>query len=182
LRLEENVAGGLLARDVPAIDVAAFLRAYQIHDEVVAFDTDRLADWIMQRAADGELCDWSVFVASSTEATASALLGGHGIGLVKRTRISSASIGILVDPRHEGVDLPGSPDDFRRPSGAYDAEAMRKARPSTQGLLLVYPIDPACFDLTSVDAVIALALSLPGTSDAETAWIVNRGVEEADHG
>lgn len=100
-------------------------------------------------------------------------MGGLDIGLVKRRRVGAESIGILVDPAHEGVDLPGGASGYRRPSGEYDAEAMRSARPATQGLLIVYPLDPEYMGLNSATPVIALALSLPQTSDVATKWIVN---------
>jgi hypothetical protein len=164
--------GGLLARDIAPEVIAAFLRDYQIHDDIVVFRNDLLADWIMGRAAVDELTDWSVFVASPGSGR-SISLGGREIGLVRRKRVSSESIGILTDPVHEGVDLPNGPDAYRRDSGAYDAEAMRAARPSSQGLLIIYPLDPQYLDVPHVDAVIALALSLPQTSDAGTTWIVN---------
>lgn len=165
-------SGGLLARDVTPEAIACFLRGYQIHDDIVVFRNDLLADWIMGRAAIDELTDWSVFVASP-ESGRSIILGGKEIGLVRRKRISSESIGILTDPAHEGVDLPYGPDAYRRGSGAYDAEAMRAARPASQGLLIIYPLDPVYMDVRGPDAVIALALSLPQTSDAGTSWIVN---------
>lgn len=164
--------GGLLARDIAPEVIAAFLRDYQIHDDIVVFRNELLADWIMGRAAADELTDWSVFVASPGSGR-SISLGGREIGLVRRKRVSSESIGILTDPAHEGVDLPNGPDAYRRDSGAYDAEAMRAARPSSQGLLIIYPLDPQYLDVPHVDAVIALALSLPQTSDAGTMWIVN---------
>lgn len=167
--------GGLLARDVSPELICAFLRAYRIHEDVVAFRSDRLADWIMGRAAEGELTDWSVFVASpATERQAT--IGGRRVGLVRRSRVSSESIGILTDPRHEGVDLPHGPDAYRRAGGAYDADAMRAARPPTQGLLILYPLDAEHLGVAETDAVIALALSLPQTSDANASWIVNAGV------
>jgi hypothetical protein len=50
---------------------------------------------------------------------------------------------------------------------------MRAARPSTQGLLIIYPLDAGNLGVDQTDAVIALALSLPNTSDAGTSWIVN---------
>ena len=164
--------GGLLARDVAPEAVSGFLRSYRIHDDIVAFRSDLLADWIMGRVAAGELVDWSVFVASPEDGRL-VVLGGREVGLVRRKRVSSESIGILTDPRHEGVDLSGGPDVYRRESGAYDAEAMRAARPSTQGLLIVYPLDPEYLGVPQPDPIIALALSLPRTSDAGTTWIVN---------
>ncbi len=164
--------GGLLFRDVDADTICVFLRGYHIHDDIVAFRNDLLADWIMERSAVGELVDWSVFVASPATGRP-VIIGGQPVGLVKRSRISSESIGILTDPAHEGVDLPLGPDAYRRDSGAYDAEAMRAARPATQGLLMVYPLDAGHLGVCQPDAVIALALSLPETSDAGTTWIVN---------
>ncbi len=167
--------GGLLARDVAPEAVSTFLRAYMIHEDIVVFRNDLLSDWIMGRVAVDELTDWSVFVASPSS-NRSIILGDREIGLVRRKRISSESIGILTDPAHEGVDLPSGPEGYLRDSGAYDAEAMRAARLSTQGLLIIYPLDPEYLNVPHADAVIALALSLPQTSDAGTHWIVNRMV------
>lgn len=170
--------GGLLARDVSPEAVAAFLRAYKIHDDIVAFRSELLADWIMGRSAVDELTEWSVFVASPAGANPQITLGGQQVGLVRRKRISSESIGILTDPAHEGVDLPNGPDAYKRDSGAYDAEAMRAARPATQGLLIIYPLDAGHLGVSQPDAVIGLALSLPQTSDAGTTWIVNSMVSD----
>ena len=162
----------MLARDVPPETITAFLRDYQINEDIVVFRNDLLADWIMERAAIGELTDWSVFIASPADGQ-STTLGSREIGLVRRKRVSSESIGILTDPAHEGVDLPQGPDAYKRDSGTYDAAAMRAARPSTQGLLLIYPLDPDYLGIPGGEPVIALALSLPQTSDAGTTWIVN---------
>ncbi|EJL23869.1 Z1 domain-containing protein [Caulobacter sp. AP07] len=167
------IAGGWLAQDIPAEMVCGFLQAFQVHNEAVAFRPERLVPWIARRSAAGELTDWNVFLAGSAQGAA-ARIGGQSLGLVTRSRVSRESIGILIDPRHEGVDLPGGPDAYRRPSGAYDAELMRAARSETQGLLILYPLDPAPLGVGGVDAVIGLALSLPRTADASTAWVVNR--------
>jgi hypothetical protein len=164
--------GGYLVRDVGPELVCTFLRHYKINDDIVVFRSDQLADWIMERAAAGELTDWAVFIASP-QSEAHAVIGGLEVGLVTRKRVSSESIGILTDPRHEGVDLPGGPEAYKRDSGTYDAEAMRSARPVTQGLLIIYPLDARNLGVERTDVVIALALSLPDTSDAGTAWIVN---------
>jgi hypothetical protein len=164
--------GGLLARDVEPEIVCKFLRNYVINEDVVAFRNDLIADWIMERATAGELTDWSIFVASP-QGGREAIVGGYQLGLVKRRRISNESIGILIDPRHEGVDLPGGPDGYVRESGTYDADAMRNARPATQGLLIIYPLDAASMGINYTDAVVALALSLPKTSDIGASWTVN---------
>ena len=168
----QAVGGGLLARDVSPDLIAAFLRNYACHDDAVVFRGELLADWIMERCAVGELTDWSLFVASPA-AGRPVSLGGRELGLVRRRRLGADSIGILVDPAHEGVDLPGGPSGYRRPSGEYDAEAMRAARTATQGLLILYPLDPDYMATAGVPAVIALSLSLPQTSDAAARWVVN---------
>lgn len=171
----QKITGGRLFRDLPPEVVCEFLRAYQPHPDTIALRGDALADWIMQRVAEGELVDWSVLLASA-QGGAPIQIGSLETHLVTRRRTSSDGIGILIDPRHEAADLAGGPDAYRRPSGNYDAEAMRSARPGTQGLLLIYPLDPAPLDVSDVDAVIAVALSLPYTSDGRSSAVVNRGV------
>lgn len=170
-----ELTGGHLFRDLPPEIVCDFLRAYQPHPDTLAMRGGAIADWIMQRVAEGELIDWSVLLAG-TQGGNTVRVGGIETRLVTRRRMSSEGIGILIDPRHEGMDLPGGPDAFRRSSGNFDAEAMRSARPSTQGLLLIYPLDPAPLEASDVDAVIAVALSLPYTSDGRSSSVVNRGV------
>lgn len=170
--------GGIVARDVTPETVTSFLRSYQVHDEIVALRPRALADWISSRVQAGELTDWTVFVAGP-EGRATVTLGGRVFGLVERTRTSSESIGILLDPRHEGVDLPGGPGAYRREAGSYDSDAMRSARPATQGLLMIYPLDPAPLGVSDVvDTVVAIAISLPNTSDEEGDWIVNKGLSD----
>lgn len=164
--------GGFLFRDVDFTMICDFLERYQTSPDTVSFRGDQIAKWIRERAGTGELTDWAVFVASPR--TEPVELGGLKVGLVRRKRISSESIGILIDPRHEGVDLQGGPGDFKRDSGEYDAEAMRGARPSSQGLLIIYPLDARHVGVQATDVVIAVALSLPRTSDGgDGPWIVN---------
>lgn len=172
----QEIAGSRLFRDLPPEIVCDFLRAYQPHPDSFAMRGGEIADWIMQRVAEGELVDWSVLLAGAQGAMIK--VGGVETGLVTRRRTSSESIGILIDPRHEGADLPGGAGAYRRLSGNYDADAMRSARPSTQALLMIYPLDPSVFDVEGVDAVIAPALSLPYTSDGRSSTLVNRGVGE----
>ncbi|AGW12391.1 Z1 domain-containing protein [Megalodesulfovibrio gigas] len=170
--------GGWMAHDVSPGIIAGYLSGYQVHDEAVAFRPADLARWILSRAANRELADWTVFVASPMDRR-TVTLGSLELGLVERRRISSHSIGTLLDPRHEGVDLPEGPSAYRRPGGSLDAEAMRRARPVTRGLMIVYPLDPVPLGVADrVPAVIGLALSLPFTTDAGTEWVVNAGVAD----
>jgi hypothetical protein len=171
-----STAGGLLFQDIVPELICEFLRLYRTHDDVIAFRGAELAEWIEERVAAGELTEWSIFIAGS-EKGADIRLGGHRTGVVTRSRISRDSIGILIDPRHEGVDLPGGPDAYRRRNGDYDAGAMRAARPSSEALLILYPLDPGPLDVLVTDAVIAVALSLPTTSDGTRMSVVNLGID-----
>jgi len=165
--------GGAIAYDVPAEDVAQFLRRYEGHPNSVAFQGPEMADWVMERAQLGELRTWTLFIANPKR-DRQVLLGGRSYGLVRRSLTASESIGILIDPRHEGVDLHGGPENYRSVAG-FSAKAMREDRPPAQGLLLIYPLDPEPLRASS-QAVLGVALSLPRTSDDGRSFIVNRGL------
>ncbi|KWS06091.1 Endonuclease [Lysobacter capsici AZ78] len=169
----QDAHGGAIAHDVPAEDIALFLRRYEGHPNSIAFQGTEIADWILERAEVGELVNWTVFVASP-QRERQVILGGRNFGLVRRSLQSNESIGILIDPRHEGVDLYGGPENYRAAAG-YNARAMREERPTQQGLLLLYPLDPEPLRVP-VQAVLGLALSLPRTTDGDQRFVVNRGV------
>lgn len=169
----QDAHGGSLAHDVPADDIALFLRRYEGHPNSIAFQGAEIADWILERAEVGELTNWTVFVANP-QRERQVLLGGRPFGLVRRSLQANESIGILIDPRHEGVDLHGGPENYRAASG-FNARAMREDRPTQQGLLLLYPLDPEPLRAPT-QAVLGLALSLPRTTDGDQRFVVNRGV------
>ena len=169
----QDAYGGAIAHDVPAEDIALFLRRYEGHPNSIAFQGAEIADWILERTEAGELTNWTVFVANP-QRERQVLLGGRPFGLVRRSLQANESIGILIDPRHEGVDLHGGPDNYRGASG-FNARTMREERPAQQGLLLLYPLDPEPLRAPT-QAVLGLALSLPRTTDGDQPFVVNRGV------
>jgi hypothetical protein len=174
----QDAYGGSLAFDVPAVDIARFLGEFIVHEETLAFQTDMLARWIRERSAVGELVTWTIFVANP-QRERQVLLGSRSYGLVRRSLTATESIGILTEPRHEGVDLHGGPEGYR--SGTvYNARAMRQSRPSSRGLLMIYALDPQPLQ-AQVRTVIGLGLSLPKTSDEGTTYVVNRGVTDEQH-
>jgi len=170
----QDAYGGAIAHDVPAQAVALFLRHYQGHPGSIAFQGPELADWIMGRAATRELVTWTVFIANPRR-DRQVLLGGRSFGLVHRSLQANESIGILIDPRHEGVDLHGGAENYRSGSG-FSAKAMREDRPPAQGLLLLYALDPEPLRAPT-QAVLGIALSLPRTSDDGRKHLVNRGLK-----
>jgi hypothetical protein len=72
------------------------------------------------------------------------------------------------------VDLHGGPEAYHTGQN-FNARAMRQSRPSSRGLLMIYPLDPQILN-ANVRAVIGIALSLPKTSDELQTFVVNRGV------
>lgn len=166
--------GGSLTYDVPALAVSEYLRTFVVHEETLAFRGEIIADWIMECVASGELTTWTIFIASP-DRDRRVLLGGRSYGLVQRSLTATESIGILTEPRHEGVDLHGGPE-AHRIGTVYNAKAMRNTRPSTHGLMLIYPLDPQPLQ-AQVRTVIGIALSLPKTSDEGTSFVVNRGID-----
>lgn len=171
----QDAYGGCLAHDVPASVISEYLRTFIVHEETIAFRGDMIADWIMERATVGELTTWTIFVASP-DRDRQVLLGSRSYGLVRRSLTATESIGILTEPRHEGVDLHGGPESCRIGT-TYNAKAMRNTRPPTRGLMMVYPLDPQPLR-APVRTVIGIALSLPKTSDEGRAFVVNRGVAD----
>jgi hypothetical protein len=169
----QRAFGGRLSFDVPSETIGSFLRSFNVHPEAIAFQGNLLADWIAERSVVGELTTWTIFVASP-DRDRQVMIGDHSYGLVIRSLIGPNSIGVLIDPRHEGVDLNGGPDSYRT-GDIYNAKAMRRARPVSHGLLMIYPLDPQSLR-SSGNTVIGLALSLPTTSDEAISFVVNRGI------
>lgn len=171
----QDAYGGCLAHDVPAWVVSEYLRAFVFHEDTLAFRGDMIADWVMERSTAGELTTWTIFVASP-DRDRQVLIGNRSYGLVRRSLTATESIGILTEPRHEGVDLHGGPEAYRLGT-TYNAKSMRHTRPPTRGLMMIYPLDPQPLQ-APVRTVIGIALSLPKTSDEGKSFVVNRGVAD----
>lgn len=169
----QDAYGGSLSFDLPASAIITFLREFVVHEDTLSFQSEMIADWIAERIAVGELLNWTLFVANP-ERDQKTLLGNRPFGLVRRSLTGPESIGILIDPRHEGVDLHGGPEAYSN-GQTFNAKAMRLDRPSTQGLLMIYALDPQILQVETKTAI-GIALSLPRTSDEGKSSVVNRGV------
>lgn len=167
----QHAYGGAIAYDAAAEDISSFLRSFEGHPNSVAFQGEAIANWIMERSALGELTNWTIFIADP-QRERQALLGGKPFGLVRRSLTSNEAIGILTEPRHEGVDLHGGPENYRTGS-VYNARAMRRDRPAERGLLMLYLLDPIPLQ-AAARAVLGVGLSLPHISDEGRSMVVNR--------
>ncbi|MHC1558096.1 Z1 domain-containing protein [Actinomycetospora sp. C-140] len=141
-----------LFTQVPHEDVLEFLEAYSFHDRSSDGGGGRMADYIRQRVRSGSLGRWSVGVVGNSLANADTkrcdLGNGVDVRMVRRARLNYdsegqfdgvADIKTLTSRRDEALDL-----DTDRASSLTRKElvSLRRAQRPTEGLLLLYPIEP----------------------------------------
>lgn len=185
----ELIGEGLIAREVSPESVIDFIGSMVLSPENRVFNQDSIGQWIEAQVSRGRLDEWTVFIPGNDAPSANMFaVSDHTLGMPRRSRLRlQDSIGVLVDPRHEAIDLPGGAAAFRNAQGNYETVRMRSARPDTNGLLLIYPIDPASDsnspsrdrlileEVEPPDAVIGVALSLPFVSDNTATNVVVGG-------
>lgn len=207
LERDTTRSGNVLWRGVPGAVVAdEFFARFRTPEAAWRVHAPTIASYINNRVGSGELLDWSVVLVSVTGSpNGSEEIGGHYVGLTKRTVLSGLedrvaeglySIRRILNPPDEWIDFsdaevvealeetrrvwradPGTrqtePD---RPSG----QVIRRARPDTRGLLIVYPLAPPAEELRLGDDVhegslVGFAVSFPHSPSAPTVdYVVNR--------
>ncbi|MFI6505159.1 Z1 domain-containing protein [Nonomuraea typhae] len=186
-----NGAGrGFFRQNVPADVVLNFLDGFDVSPRVLTANPENLAKYIRAQLARGELVRWTVGVTGGSSAFH---FSAHGtdVPLVRRkpimhprVRDSEFEVGVLVSPAHEALGLlPGrvrrafdrTAEEFRRsgrgraPARA-SGESLRMMRDPAEGLLLIYPIDPAVFteeDATADLPAVGYAVVFPHSDRAE---------------
>ena len=166
-----------------------------------------IAEYIRNRVGAGELTTWTVALISASGAgKVPLLLGGCGINLTQRNpspdrkeKIHEGlySIGRIVNPPDEWIDFthdeyldamektqrrwtenPGRRKTMpSEPSGP----VIRRCRPVTNGLLLIYPLEPVSSKLRDDDPdvterpIMGFAVSFPWSPDAPLVdYVVNQ--------
>lgn len=184
----------LLWRNVPTSAVIGLLNEYVVHEVSRKVNPEYLVKYLEKRASYNELTHWTVVLIHNTRTTQIVSLGGHQVGLTKRSpdKDSPASRydlikGHIIDPKHELFDLTSeqfrealqmmlvdperksrSKNEPKYPSGPY----IRKVRSPQQGLLLIYPLDPE-FPKVEIP-VMGLAFSIPDSNkDVKVEYKVN---------
>jgi hypothetical protein len=161
-----NKAGrGLFRETVPAEVILEFLQGFEASPRVLAANPASIAEYISAQLKQGELTRWTVAVGAGQALERLPVSGTGGLPLIQRIPVDGRSpmsereyeVGVLVSPAHEALGLPPedvkaafaeTEEDFRqlgRETGPKRAsgENLRKHRDPAEGLLLVYPIDPA---------------------------------------
>jgi hypothetical protein len=180
---------------VPADQVIAFLRAFQVHRSAYSFNTLLMADYIEKMANGSGLTSWTVAVMGGDGGTHR--LAGHDVRLVERSpnersltidqqkKDGRILIRRLLAPRDESVDLSEKQyaDALAQTISEYEANKARTRRKSTptepagfflrrnrhkdHGLLLIYPLSPAAGKLETNDPIIGLGVSFAGSGNPE---------------
>jgi hypothetical protein len=200
-------SGNLVWSGVPGADVAEhFFTGFRTPTAAWRVHAPTIASYINNRVAAGELVNWTVVLVSVTGApNGSGRLGGHQVGLTKRSVLTGLqdrvreglySIRRILNPPDEWSDFSdlevtealeetrrawqkdqgnrrSEPD---RPSGV----VIRRARPPTSGLLVIYPLEPPSAELAAGadlhdGAMVGFAVSFPHSPAAPTVdYVVNR--------
>lgn len=195
---------------VPVRSVLNFLESYKPGSEgsIRRVDTNLLAKYISAQNTKNNLSDWTVLVSGikpkAPEATID--LGGFSIGLRDRGDKEETEEyfrpGVITDPSDEDVialddeahqkALAEKRRIVEQKSGPEEAEKvrspggpqLRKYRPSTKGLLIIYPIDPRAHKYSEEDApFMGFAISFPGIDgdqDIPVEYIVNSVGQQTD--
>jgi hypothetical protein len=178
--------GAYVWTGVPAKTILSFLREYQTHPHAPKVNSALLAHYIARKSAAGHITDWTVVLVSSGEksATRSEDLA-YPVNLIRRTNETEGdqlkyTVQRLLSPTDEKYGLSDSAireavretsdnwakrpvdkrskDEPKEPSGP----ALRKQRPLTEGLLLLYPLDPEWATLGYKTPVVGMGISFPG--------------------
>lgn len=191
---------------VPHAAVLDFLASYSFHEKSSDGNSRRIAEYIRQRVRKGALGRWSVGIVGNSHPDADTKRCDFGNGIdirmVRRARLHTdadtefdgiADIKTLSSRRDEALDL-----DTDRPGSLTrsDLVALRRAQRPTEGLLLLYPIEPrsepvrlrnrVALDAPTDDVVMGVALVFPEPDgkDSEVEYmsadLSNVVVEEED--
>jgi Z1 domain len=177
---------GLFRQELPADAVLDFLQGFDVSPRVLTANPESVVEYIRAQVARGELIRWTVAVTAG-KSTNRLRIPGVDLPLVQRTTISQAvecEVGVLVSPAHEalGLSTAAAKRAYQRTSQEFSArgkgavpkrasgEFLRLARDPTNGLLLLYPIDPAASNVTVETPEIPLvgyAVVFPQSDKAE---------------
>lgn len=190
---EESPRESALFTAVPHADVLTFLSDYAFHKRSSDGDSGRIQEYIRKRVRAGALGRWSVGVIGNSLASADTkrcdLGSGVDVRMVRRSRLRTegdstfdgvADIKTLTSRRDEALDL--------RTDGAESLSRkelvdLRRAQRPTEGLLLLYPIEPRSetdtknrvpLDAPIDDVVMGVALVFPeplADQDSEVEYV-----------
>lgn len=180
-----KIASGELWRDVPGRSVAAYLRSLAFPPENYEIEGVRLARYIEDQIAIGELTEWTIFLAAGDRTEVE--IGGRTIPSIERTPLAKRStdtrfiVKSILNPPDEAIDLSDAEfaealrrtNDVRRSEGKAETDrpsglsvrTVRGQRPEN-GLLIIYPLDPVLAQARTARPVIGVVTSFPDSAAA----------------
>lgn len=193
--------------------VISFLEAYQAGTDrgIRRVDTNLIAKYIYKQSGAGNLTNWTVLVSgkSLNESVGKINLAGVDIGLrLRKDRGGEREYfrpGVITEPRDEHImtleepnftkaleetrkveKLRKGPEEAAKISSPRGPQ-LRKYRPETDGLIMIYPIDPSSHPESNEPgnskAFIGFAISFPGIDserDIPVEYVVNSVGQQTD--
>jgi len=194
--------GTYLWNAVPGNNVALFLERYKTHPAARKVNGQLLASFIREQMGVGELLQWTVALLGGGEGAQYGPLAGCYGACIRRAPLDGAPaqreavaryrIRRLLSPKDEAIDLTAEQYDralratreawTRDPGRSTRTEPpdqpngpmLRRERPSTSGLLLIYPLDPNLYPeqlpgcLDGDEPVTGIGVSFPGSASGKT--------------
>lgn len=203
----------LVWKGVSARSVISFLEYYQTGTDrgIRRVDTNLIAKYINKQVSVGNLKNWTVLVSGKSlkESVNNINLAGFDIGLRLRKDKGGESEyfrpGVITEPRDEQIlplqepNLSKALEETKKVEelrkGAEEAAKinsprgpqLRKYRLETEGLIMIYPIDPSShpesYEPKKSEAFIGFAISFPGIDgerDIPVEYIVNSVGQQID--
>ena len=187
--------------NISAENIINFISVYRPHDKCKVAKTVILTRYIQTQRLIGELTSWTVILISNKRANNKASIANKKIGLIQRKPAKSSNHeeyrirkSRLLSPTDEWLDLPKpirneimkETRELRKKSGkpisssnTPNGKIIREKRFSSNGLLLLYPLDPT--DIDSEIPIIGFAISFPSSNTAQTIeYKVNEIYSEAE--
>ena len=190
----QNWKGSYFWRGVKAMHIKQFLNEYQTHYSNHRVESKLMREYIENQNEENDLTEWSILLLSGEGETEIELKNVGKVKLVKRSWNPKKEINTskylfirrIVSPRDEAIDL--TDEEYKAALVDTKAEwdldkersrrkktpeepngiSIRSKRKKTNGLLLIYPLQPP-EKLGFVDTpVVGIALSFPGDPDAKT--------------
>ena len=189
--LRHGAGRGFFRQDVPPEIVLEFLDGFACSQRVLQASPENLMQYIRAQVSKDELTRWTIAIAAG-KAHTPITLGSQTLPTVIRKSTSGGhvralagefEVGVLASPSHEVIGMPPAKvaDAFRRTCAAFAArgdtrtpirasgELLRELRDPTDGLLVVYPIDPVASKIevpTPDDLIVGYAVIFPRSDRA----------------
>jgi hypothetical protein len=187
--------------DVKATDVVRFLKEYTTPESAYRANSQKLAEYIESQIPTGGLRNWTVLLASPSGGK-SVSIADLQVGITTRSTDSTEPYRIkrIINPADEWADLDSmqytdalaltrslaaakrSKDDPSDPPSNPSGLALRRSRPESQGLLILYMLTPNGKSLQGdASTYVGFGLSFPGTSNlTEVTYRVNNVYRESE--